>query len=292
MPTMADVVSDAKRTAYGSLAEQMNQVANAAAAGADEIVLQNDIEGVQAGQIATCGLNVWYIKSVNTSSKTLRVIPGVQGSPQAEVSQNDFVYLKPRVTDWYVFDQARTVIRSLSSPQIGLFRVASFSPDGIDPVSQAYTVPEDVNMVSLLRVRARYPGHDTAWYDLSARSYKWEPDNNIIRLFVNVPTSSSLEFVYKAPFTAPTSLLSDLEADLGLPPEMHDLPALGTVPTLLRTTESRRAQLNIQGDPRRADEVQAGANASIAREFAREFKDRCNDELARLYGRYPLVKAV
>ena len=69
---------------------------------------------------------------------------------------------------------------------------------------------------------------------------------------------------------------------VGLSDTMIDIPPLGAVPTLLRTTESTRLQVKAQGDTRRAGEVPATSNLSAANAFNRDFLARVGQERLRL----------
>lgn len=292
MPTMADLIADTKRMAYGSLAEQMNLISANAAAGATTLELELSVDGISPGTVVCSGLNTWWVKGVNAATNTLYVVPGYEGSPQAAVSIGDFITIRPRVTDWYLFSTLNDVIRSLSSPTNGLYRVDTWE-SVVDITYQTYEIPVEArSMVSLLRVRARYGSTLDKWMDLSNYRFQIQPDNNTVRLTADVDSNSRLQFVYAAPFTAATALDDDVVTDLGLSESMVDIPPLGAVTTLLRTTEARRGQVSVQGDPRRGAEVQAGANMSAAREFAREFRARVDDEYARLTRQYSIFRGM
>jgi len=282
MTTMLDLVADAKRMAYGTLPESMNLVGVAAAAGATSITLQSPLEGITPGSLVSSGLNVWYVKGVTPVGNILSVIPGVHGSPPSPVAVDDFVYIKPRVTDWFVFKTVADTIRAMSSPLNGLYKVGSWT-DSVDVQRMTYTIPPAaLSMTGLLRVRALYPGSVDQWQDIATNLVRLQLDNATVRLLAGVVSNSTMQFLYKAPFTVPTALSDDVEDVCGLSDTMVDIPPLGAVATLLRTTESRRNQLHMQGDPRRSEEVQAGSNLTSANYYQRAFKDRIDEEYSRL----------
>jgi len=292
MTTMADLVADTKRMTYGSLSEQLNLVAVAAAAGATSIVTELSLEGVSPGTVVSSGLNVWYVKGVNVATSTLQVIPGFQGAPQNPVSIGDFLYIRPRVTDHYVFSALNDVLRAMSSPQNGLYKIGEFDLPA-ETVYQTYDIPTEAQgMVGILRVRALVPSSPDEWVDIPDRFWRWQGEENLIRVLYPIPASSILHVVYKSGFTVATSLDDDVVADCGLSDTMTDIPPLGATVTLLRTTEARRGQTQIQSDPRRADEVAAGANATAARELDRDFKARIGDEHLRLISRTGIFRGI
>lgn len=294
MTTIADLVADARRITYGAMTEQINLISTNAAAGADTLEMELDITGMTPGMTLTSGLNVWYIKGSNPGSKQVYVIPGYDNSPQESVTAGDRVIIKPRVTDWYLFNAINDEIRKLSSPMNGLYGIGTWVTD-VSPTYQTYEVPpQALDMTNILRVRYRWPGTPDVWSDIRTASYRWivSETGNKIQLLVNVPSGTEIEFTYKAPFAEANSLTDDPIADCGLAQTMLDIPPLGVAATLLKTTDSRRNQISAQGDPRRAGEVPSGVNLSSAAMLDRDYKMRVQDEYARLVQRFPIFKGV
>ena len=294
MTTIANMVADARRITYGSMTEQINIVGTNAAAGADTIQVELDVTGITPGSILCSGLNVWYVKGVAPQGNFIYVVPGYEDSPQNPISAGDMIFIKPRVTTWYLFNAINDEIRKLSSPTNGLYRVGTWVVD-VSPTYQTYEVPsEALNMTGLLRVRYRWPGTPDVWSDIRTSSYRWivSENANKIQLLVNVPSGTEIEFTYKAPFVEATSLEDDPVEDCGLASTMLDIPSLGAAAMLLKTTDSRRNQISAQGDPRRATEVPPGSNLSSAAMLDREYKARVQDEYARLVQRFPIFKGV
>lgn len=294
MSTVADLVSDARRITYGAMTEQINLISANAAANADTISLQLDIAGITPGMVLSSGLNVWYVKGSNPASKEVYVIPGYDNSPKVAVTTGDTVIVKPRVTDWYLFNAINDEIRKLSSPMNGLYRVGTWVTD-VSPTYQTYEVPSGaLDMTNILRVRYRWPGTPDVWSDLRTSAYRWvvSETGNKIQVLVNVPSGTEIEFTYKAPFVEAATLADDPVADCGLAQTMLDIPPLGAAATLLKTTDARRNQITAQGDSRRAGEVPSGVNLSSAAMLDRDYKMRVQDEYARLVQRFPIFKGV
>ena len=294
MTTIADLVADARRITYGSMTEQINLVGSAAAAAATSVILDLDVSGITPGMVLSCGLNVWYVRGTTTSTNEVFLIPGYDNSPKDAVSVGDIVTVKPKVTDWYLFNIINDELRKLSSPTNGLYRIGSWSVN-VSPTYQTYEVPvEALNMTNIARVRYRWPGTPDVWSDIRTSSYRWivsEGDNKF-QLLVNIPSGTEIEFTYKAPFVLATSLADDPVEDCGLSETMLDIPPLGAAASLLRTTDARRNQITAQGDARRAAEVPSSVNLSTASVLDREYKMRVQDEYARLIQRLPIFKGV
>jgi hypothetical protein len=294
MTTIQDMVNDVRRRVYGTMTENVNLFQASASAGQTSLQLELGVDGIQRGMLLSSGLNVWFVKGVYAVDNTVFVIPGYNGSPQNAVSAGDMLYIRPRMTDWFAFNSINDAIRSLSSPSTGLYKVGTWVAD-VDPTYQTYEVPaEAADMVNLARVRYRWPGTPDVWADLAPRHYRWiySADQNRVRLLISIPSGTEIEFTYKAPFTPATALTDDPVADCGLSDTMLDIPVLGAAIELLLTTESRRTQVQTQGDSRRPEEVPVSGNSAIASQLQREYRSRVQEEMTRLVTRLPIYRGL
>lgn len=297
MTTMRDMISDTRRMAYGSLNDQINVVASGYNAGGTSLVLDMDVSGITPGMVLSGDLNVWYVRGIDVAAKTVYVIPGFDNSPKKSMEIGDFVYIKPRVTDWYMFETMNQEILRLSTPEHGLYQIASWTVP-VDPTWQTYAVPDTAytNMVGLLRVRYRVPGSTDVWLDVPEKAYRMQLNTDAggsqIRLLRNIPSGTDVQFIYKATFQQAENLDDNVNEVCGLSPTMVDIPTLGCLATLLRTTESRRNQVQQQGDARRAGEVSSGANVQIAALIEKDHQMRIWEEAARLIQRVPIQRSL
>lgn len=294
MTTMLDMISDTRRMAYGSLHDQINLIAQPAVAGATSIILDMDVSGITQGMSLSCGLNVWFVRGSDVASNTVYVIPGFDNSPKKPVAVGDFVYIKPRVTEWYMFETMNQEILRLSTPEHGLYKIGSWTAP-VDPTWQTYDIPTAAeDMIGLLRIRYRLPGSPDTWYDIPEKAYRLQINDgqSRIRLLRNIPSGTDVMFIYKSPFHQASELTDDVETVCGLTATMVDIPTLGCLATLLRTTESRRNQVQQQGDARRAGEVSAGANINVASRVEKDHQMRIWEEAARLNQRIPYTRSI
>jgi hypothetical protein len=292
MATIQDLANDVRRMVYGTMTEQINLAEVGASAGSGVLKLELGVDGIQKGMMLSSGLNVWFVRSVSAQDNEVFVIPGYNGAPIDPVNAGDIIYIRPRVTDWYAFNAINDEIRKLSSTTHGLFHVGQWETLS-DPIYQTYDVPPEAQgMTRLVRVRFRWPGTTDLYSDLPTSAWRWMAEDNRIQLLRNIPAGVQVQFVYQSPFTPATSLSDDPVADCGLSETMIDIPPLGAAISLLRTTESRRNQVQTQGDSRRASEVSSSANAGIAAQMEREYRTRVNDEYVRLTARLPIFKGV
>ena len=146
-------------------------------------------------------------------------------------------------------------------------------------------------MVGLARVRYRLPGTPDVWYELQNKSYRLMDDK--VQLLYNVPTGGSeLEFTYRAPFTQAATLEDDVETVVGLTESQLDIPPLGVAIGLIRTTESRRNQVQTQTDARRGAEVPAESNVMDATRLERQYKARVDEEYSRQLRDHPILMGI
>lgn len=296
MTTMRDLIADTRRMAYGSLGDQINLVAQPYTANSTSLVLDMDVSNITQGMMLSGDLNVWYVKGTDVNSKTVYVIPGYDNSPKKNMDVGEFVFIKPRVSDWYMFETMNQEILRLSTPEHGLYQIAMWETQ-VDPTWQTYAIPEEAfNMIGLLRIRFRMPGSTDVWVDIPEKAYRVQINttsgDSYIRLLRNIPSGTDIQFLYKAPFQQAEELDDNVNDVCGLSPTMVDIPTLGCLATLLRTTESRRNQVQQQGDARRAQEVSTGGNLQIASRIERDHQMRIWEEAARLVQRVPLVRSL
>ena len=295
MTTMRDMIADTRRMAYGSLHDQINLVAQPYTAGDTTLVLDMDITGITPGMSLSSDLNVWYVKGTEPATNSVFVIPGFDNSPLKDVAVNQFVYIKPRVTDWYMFETMNQEILRLSTPEHGLYQIASWTVP-VDPTWQTYEIPQEAydNMIGMLRIRYRVPGSPDVWMDIPEKSYRiqFNAGTSFVRLLRNIPSGTEIEFLYKATFQQAENLADNVNTVCGLSSTMVDIPTLGCLATLLRTTESRRGQVQQQGDARRSGEVTAGSNMAIASMVEKDHQMRIWEEAARLIQRVPIQRSL
>lgn len=291
MTTMNDLIFDVKRVAYAGLPEKINLISASANAGSTTLSMELDISGITEGTVLSSGLNVWYVKGTLATSNQVFVVPGWDNAPTSSVTTGDIVYVRPKVTHWQIFNSLNDEINRLSSPAVGLYSLQYWTTES-DPTYQTYPVPASATVTDIARVRFRMPGTTDVWGDLPNSAYRYDKVNGLVQLLRMVPSGTDVQFIYKAPFVAATSIDDDVQTVCKLSSTMNDIPVLGVVMGLMQTTETRRNTTQIQGDTRRAAEVGAGANANAASMMRREYNERVAEEYARLTSSLPIFKGI
>jgi hypothetical protein len=286
---MGDSIRETRSLVYGSMSEQINLLASPYMAASDRLEFKFDVSGITPGMVLSSGLNVWYVVEVAAPAKTVYVVPNYDGARSAALALGEVVYVRPRATDWMLFNEVNRVIMQMSSRTNGLYAEAVEHVQGKFGHWGVYDL-QTTGFDSIVAVRVREPwGYShNGWKRLGDKDWRFNPHDNQLRI-LNSEFSwvNDIEVTYRKPFRAATDLLTDLVLGCGLAETMQDIPALGAAAGLLLTTEGRRGQLSAQSDPRKAAEVQMGSNSSAAREMRRRYDQRIDDEAIRLVNANP-----
>jgi hypothetical protein len=274
-----EIVDTARSMLTGSQMGDLTILSAAYTPGDTSISLQYPRPNLSQGTILSVGLNTFFVLSVDSGGSVITVQPNVDGGPNQAAAVGDTVLVKPAVTTWALFRELKNTIRSMSSPDVGLYAPASFQ--STYNTFGVYTLPtawDGIDPIRILSVRYKKSG-TIDWERIDA--YEWLADRGIVRIHSPQPGAQLFEFVFALPFSAPESLATTYE-EMGIPGPFSDIPALGLASKMSLSMEGRRVQPLAQGDSRRAEEVGPGANIGLSREYGRIYRDRCNEELARL----------
>lgn len=228
---------------------------------------------IRTGAILSIGTELMLVKSVAGSSVT--VVRGHRGSDAAAHLADALVWVNPRFPHWDIWRAMTQELGSLASPGVGLFRITTATLT-YDTARGGYTfTPTDY--LSVYDVRA----DETDSRKMLHVSY----DGTYLRVGGAHPTTVKVR--YRAGFTQPTSPSDDVETVTGLWPEAHDILVVGAAARLVPYREVKRGFTEAQGDSRRAEEVPPGTSVGSARMLLALRGQRINEEVARLYSKYP-----
>lgn len=217
---------------------------------------------------------VVYVWSVNAADKTAVVGRAELGTTAlTSVAIGSIVAIGPT---WPRVEVRKAVTDEIQSlPGEGLFRMRSsvltynFTHEGF--VTTAVT-----DMLSPYALEYTLSGRKKWLYDFRA-------DQNLLRpINGSLPDNNEATLHYRAPFAAVTADSQDLATDLGLPSTAQDIPAMGAAYRLLLAKEAIRTDVTSQAHARKAEEVTARANVSLARDRKMQRDMRIADELMRL----------
>lgn len=275
MTTVETVVQRARSMVVGSLGHPVTLLTSAWNGGSS-ITFSPDRKLAQ-GQQLSAGLTTFTVLEASSGSAT--VIAGLDGSPTTQILSGTPLHIRPLHTTWQVFQGVQDTVEELSSPSLGLFRVAE-ETHPIDHVWGTYTLTQ--SPLKILRVRNLAVGSSDRWVDVP---FTFQPSGPTVTVSCDLdPTSVHIQ--YALPFGRPTSL-ADTLSSLGFTDSHVTLLATGAARPLALATESRRAQPYSQGDPRRAEEVPVSASAMVYDRLQARFRDLVAAERARIVQQYP-----
>jgi hypothetical protein len=289
MTTAATVIDRTLRQLLSGTVEPRNKLASSIDSDDTSVVTTYALEGLRQGQTFEIDSELFYIWEADNGTKTLTVERGYAGTTAASHSSGALVKVQPRFPRAQLLEALNDELADLSSPVNGLFAVNTVDIDynGSDTMIDFTGV---TSVIDLLSVSVRYLTDD---YPVARK----------VRLVRNVPTDDfpsglalrfdqgvfpgRLRIVYKAPYTAASSEVTNLVSASGVQDSVIDLLVLGCQIRLMAPREIKRNFTESQGDTRRAEEVGAGAVAGSITNLLRMRRDRIIAESARLKRAYP-----
>lgn len=289
MATGTAVINRTLRQLLSGTVEQRNKLAANLTLSATTVTVTYDVAGLRAGSVFEIDTEMFYVWDVNSGSKTLTVERGFNGTTAATHTAGAVITVNPRFPRAQILEALNDELADLSSPMHGLFQVVSFDLD-YNGHDEYVNLPPVENILDVLSVHVRITSDDYQ----QIRKYRLVRDlptddfssGFAVRMEQDVP-NGRMRIVYKAPFTALTSESQNLTNYAGLPATCEDIVNLGVQIRMIAPRETKRNFTESQGDPRRAEEVGAGAVANSVTNLIRMRRDRITAESARLKRQYP-----
>jgi len=291
MSTAGALITRASRQLLSGTVEERNKLATTVTSADGQLVMTYDLGGFREGSVLEIGSELMYVWSSTTSTKTLVVERGYDGTTAAAHTAGDIAVVNPRFPRQQMFDALNADIDDLSSTMNGLFRVVAqdISYNGSD---RQINLTSASNIIDLLDVRLRYLASD---YPMLRK----------VRLQRNLPTADfasgvaivfdepvmagTLRVVTKREFTRAVSESSDMQTVSFLPVTCEDIVEMGVILRMMNGREIKRNFIESQGDTRRSDEVPPGSTRDSLTNIQKLRRERIVAEAARLKQQYPLV---
>lgn len=291
MSTLAQLINRTQRQLLSGTVEERNKLSGSLTATATSVVFQYELNGIRAGSIIQVDSELMYIWEVNTGTKTATVERAFNGTVASAHLTSAYVIVNPRFPRHQILEAINDELSDLSSPMNGLFRVKSIdiNYNGSDRMIN-FPVIEDV--IDLTEVRIRYLSTDYLKVPKVAltRNLPTSDFGSGIALTINQTVrSGQLRVSYKTGFGRLINESDDVQAIAGFPLSAEDLLVIGAQIRLVSPREIKRNFTESQGEPRRADEVTAGAVGSSVTNLLRMRRDRITAEAAKLNRQYPVM---
>jgi hypothetical protein len=289
--TLAQLINRTQRQLLSGVVEERNKLATALTATASSISFQYELNGIRAGSIVQVNSELMYVWEVNTGTKTAEVERAFNGTVAAAHLTSAYVIVNPRFPRHQILEAINDELSDLSSPMNGLFRVKSIdiNYNGSDRMIN-FPVIEDV--IDLTEVRIRYLSTDYLKVPKVAltRNLPTSDFGSGIALTINQTVRSGiLRVSYKTGFSRLINESDDVQALAGYPLSAEDILVIGAQIRLVSPREIKRNFTESQGEPRRAEEVTAGAVGSSITNLLRMRRDRITAEAAKLNRQYPVM---
>lgn len=294
MTTLLEVVDEANELMLGGMREQITQLNGAVNSSAGTVTLDDGLEGISRGDLIEIDTELMYVLSWNDGTNVATVLRGYN-SDAATHADNSVAVINPIVPKAMWRKHINNVLRSLSSPVAGLFRVqpveVTFNSSAV-----AYNLAGVEDMESVISVQASQPGSIGDWVDVNRRDYAIQRDmatgdfasSFALRLTGSQPYSGRrIRVLYRAPFGLLDQFEEIVESVSGVPATAVDLLALGAVVRACEGNEIARNKLETNPIRKLGDVPPGAINSSLAG-IRNQFQVRKQEEAMRLVRRYGL----
>jgi hypothetical protein len=295
MSTAKDLVEESKSFLYGTSKENFNFISGALDNSSPTVTLKDEKTMPKKGTILSADLELMLCRDDgNATTKQVTVVRGWLGSTKATHNDDAIVYYDAKFPDVTLFKMLNHELEDLSSPDNGLFRIKrkDFTYDGS---VKGY----DLNVTDLIdiwEIRYKTAGNiDKRWpiitsWDLSREFDSADFVGPALFLHEKAHHNEKVSVRYKAKFgllSAANYPNEDVETATGLHSEAHRILTYGVAGTLMPPREAKRAFMERQGVPRRAEEVSEGAQIRSGGAFLARRAQWIRAEKLRLARMYP-----
>lgn len=291
MATVADLIEETKRHLYGSYRPEINLLSADITATATTLQLADS--GVLIGPRSVIGVGdeLMYVRAV--ADTVVTVIRGFNSTAAAHTA-NTLIELNPAYPT--------VSIRQALQADIRAWRTDVYQVETIEVSTSITTSWHDLGLDDIYGIiEARMaPSTANLWDEWPVAAIRLVRSGDFASgLGVQVLDGSTsplgasgtreLRVTVAKPFS--TEVFTDnvnLETSVGLASSMLDIPPLGAIARLTATREVLRNALEVQGQSRRADEVQAGALLQTGTGLLRLRDKRLSEEATRLQQIWPI----
>lgn len=292
MTTVADLITDTKRHLYGTYRPELNLLAEDIDDTQNTLVLQDTANLLAERAVIGIGDELMYVRNVNGS--TVTVIRGFN-STAATHDSDELIEVNPQFPKATI---RKALVDEINSWRTDVYRVETITVTASVTTSwYDLTGADDVYGIIEARIE---PTSINTWDEWPVASVKLIRGGDFasglgVQLLetpsyaLGTAATRDLRVTVAKPFD--TSSFVDnvnVETTVGLASSMLDIPPLGVISRLVSTREVLRNALDVQGQPRRAEEVQAGALLQTGTGVLRLRDKRLSEEAARLYQTWPI----
>ena len=296
MTTYSDVIQKTRRRLYSGVREQTVQLTQDSNAGDEVLYIGGQFaNAIQPGGIIGIDLEMFYVASASTT--TLTVVPGYEGSKEADHTAGTLVYINPRFSLFDIGVAINDDLLDLSAPYNGL-GTETYIDVTYNPTYVGYDLGSQFDAMSSYILEISYKiAPPVRTYPLIRRGkfrvirnqsdFAVFPSGNGVIIYESGYPGLPVHIQFMAPFQPLVNLTDDLTEVAGLAPTMYDLPDLGAAIRLQQPREIKRNFYESQPDPRKATEIPPNAVANASAKLEMQRQKRIDAEKDRIEMAYP-----
>lgn len=281
MTTTSDLIHASRRWLQSNERPEMNRLTAQISASAISASFDFPLGSIVRGAVLGIDLEEVFVWA-STGSVADPIQRGWNGSTGAIHVIGSFVEVNPQFSAWRIFNEVNAELNSLS-PQVYQIKTVTITATS----DSAYDLAGDV--VAVLRVQTNdYSGND--WPELRRWSFfanQTTASGKALSLYEMPAPGRTIRVTYAAPLGTLSGLSDNVETVTGIPASAVDIPAIGAAARLLSSREASRSQLDMQPEPRQAQDVPPGTARSAASQLFALRDRRIKEESAKLSRLYP-----
>lgn len=251
---------------------------------------------IREGAVLSIENETLRVMSVDVNAKEVVVLRGYQDSDAAAHTAGVEVQINPRFTRFDIFD---AIYDEMAGWEPDLWTTDLYETTVADDQEVIELPAEHADCIGIIDVRRNWTSTDsTSWpqanYSLQRGTSAWTaaPLSGLLVRFTEgrgYMQAGSVMMTIARPFDLSTlSETTAIYTDLGVPYSYIELIALGVKMRLMGDDENGRSARNAQDEPRRNEDVPAGAAMSVAGQLAQRYERKRRNEVMILRGKYPL----
>lgn len=293
MTTTADLLARTRDFLMTGKNDVINELQSNIDGSVSSLALSYPYKMLNPGSTLGIELEEMYVLDMAGASagNAITVRRAYEGSSAVAHAAGTLVRINPHFSDSKIFKALNATIHALSGE--GAFRVKSVSLTG-SASTNSYDFAAD-DWIGSYRLRFDTPGSANDWPIFNASDYYVDvtpdgsefPSGRQLVLRAGVSSGRTVRYSYKARFGPLAGLADDVEVVSGVHAQGHELLAIGAAIRLLSGRDIKRTFLVMQPEPRRQEEVPAGAAQQSMGALVNMYREERNNYMRYLHRLYP-----
>lgn len=294
--TANDLIEETRRHLFSGQEEQVNILAADLDATTTNFTTVLQLKSITEGAIISIGLEEIRVFTTDGQNTVTLCQRGVNGSFAAAHTTGALVTVRPKFSQFRIFNAINEELADLSSPSNGMYQVVT-ADITYNAAIQGYDIPGATDVIRVLEARFTVPGPSRNYPEITRYSLQRNmntvtfPSGFVFDVYQRGFPGLPIRLRYASSYSPFLTLADDVTQVAGLQQSARDIPPLGAAIRLVLPREVKRNFTEAGVEPRRADEVPAmSVMRSVAGLQALRIA-RIRAEVAALNARYPMQLA-